>query len=407
MTGIASFITASPSSFHAAETAAAWLAKEGFVRQNAAEPWDANPGGHVLVRDGAMMAWWVPEGEPKGFRILGSHTDSPGFKLKANPALQSAGWEQAGVEVYGGPLLHTWFDRELALAGQVALADGSVRLVHTDPVLRIPSLAIHLYREDTLKIDRQLHVQPLLGTDTPILDVIAGHLGVDTQDILGHDLITIDTQEPRVFGADHDLFASGRLDNLSSVWASVQALIGAVQSGDAGDDVLVVAAFDHEEVGSASVTGAGGALLEQTLRRTAQALGREPEAMFAQSYAVSADAAHAVHPNYPDKHDPVNRPVMGGGPALKINANQRYATTAAGAARWELVCRLAGVHSQTFVGNNAVPCGSTIGPISSTRLGIPTIDVGIPLLSMHSCRELAGTWDLEAFPQALEAFLVA
>lgn len=395
------FIAAAPSSYHAANRVADHLVKHGFTRQDEAAEWDASQGGHVLVRGGAVMAWWVPE-HPKGFRIIGSHTDSPGFKLKPQPDFQAHGWDQAAVEVYGGPILNSWFDRELTLAGRIVLADGSECLVNTGPVLRISNLAPHLDRNPD--VDRQVHTQPL--SDGPVLDVVAETAGVEKQDILAHDLITADTQHGEVFGAHGDLLAAGRLDNLSSVFASLTAFLAAIDSGDAGDDVLVLAAFDHEEVGSSSTSGASGPLLEDVLVRTADALDKDPRRMFAGSTMVSADAAHSVHPNYPGKHDPTHRPLINHGPVTKINANQRYASDAVTVAMWERTCKWAGVPTQQFVSNNSVPCGSTIGPLSATRLGIPTIDVGVPLLSMHSARELAGVQDQTWFAQALEAYLV-
>jgi len=212
-----------------------------------------------------------------------------------------------------------------------------------------------------------------------------------------------------VFGADAELIAAGRMDNLTSVHASLVALLHAVESGDTGDDVLVLAAFDHEEVGSASTTGAAGPILEDVLARTAAALGADLDAtrrMYARSTCVSADAAHSVHPNYVGKHDPGHHPLIGAGPVVKINANQRYASDAETVARWRRACRAAGVPSQDFVSNNAMPCGSTIGPITATRLGIPTVDVGVPLLGMHSARELAGVQDQLWFAEALEAYLI-
>lgn len=406
------FVAASPSSYHAAAEVAGRLAADGFARQDETAAWDARPGGHVLVRGGAVLAWWVPEdaSPESGFRIIGSHTDSPGFTLKPNPETTAFGWQQAAVEVYGGPILHSWFDRELTFAGRVVLADGSQRLVSTGPVARIPNLAIHLDRSTELKVDRQQHTQPIVATTgTTVLDAVAEAAGVDAQDIYGHDLITCDAQRGEVFGADAEFLAAGRLDNLTSVHASLIALQRAIASGDTGSDVLVLAAFDHEEVGSASVNGAAGPVLEQVLTRTATALGADEDArhrMIARSTCVSADAAHAVHPAHAGKHDPTHQPMIGRGPVTKINGNQRYASSPDTVAWWEVACRAAGVSSQTFVGNNSVPCGSTIGPITATRLGIPTVDVGVPLLSMHSARELVGVQDQLWFADALEAYLI-
>ncbi|RSZ63476.1 M18 family aminopeptidase [Corynebacterium hylobatis] len=409
------FIAASPSSYHAARVVADRLVDAGFTPQQETSPWDAAPGGHVMVRGGAVMAWWVPEdaSPDSGFRILGSHTDSPGFTLKPVPESSTCGWAQAGVEVYGGPILASWLDRELTFAGRVVLGDGSVRLVNTGPIARIPHLAVHLDRSKELTLDRQLHMQPVLGLAgegaSSVLDVVASTVGVDKNDIDGFDLITADTQPGQVFGADGELIAAGRMDNLSSVHASLLALLRAIESGDTGADVLVLAAFDHEEVGSASTTGAAGPILADVLTRTGLALGADEEGlrrMYARSSCVSADAAHSVHPNHAGKHDPGHHPLINGGPVVKINANQRYASNAETVAQWQRACRAAGVPSQSFVGNNSVPCGSTIGPITATRLGIATVDVGVPLLSMHSARELAGVSDQLWFVDALEAYLI-
>lgn len=397
---ITDFIAASPSSFHAAEQVAQELETAGFTRQDETAEWQAT-GGNYLVRGGAVMAWWVPEeAEPQGYRIIGAHTDSPGFWLKPDPEFEAHGSHQIAVEIYGGPIIRSFFDRNLTVAGRVMLADGTQRLVDTGPVARIPHLAPHLDRDP--KIDPQTSVQPI--TPAPIIGTVARILDVDRRDIVSHDLITADAQEGEFLS---DAVMAGRLDNLSSVYAGLKAYLRAIDSEEArgGDDVLVLAFFDHEEVGSASATGAAGPILEDVLLRTARALGRDERRMYAASSCISADAAHAVHPNFAGRHDPTHRPSLGGGPVTKFNAKQRYASEAASVALWENAARAAGVPVQRFVSNNAVPCGSTIGPITATRLGIPTVDVGVPLLSMHSAREMASTSDLAWFIQALEAYL--
>lgn len=406
------FIAASPSSYHAAENVAARLEKAGFTRQDETTEWDATPGGHVMIRGGAVMAWFVPEGanENSGFRIIGSHTDSPGLAVKPSPDFDSAGWQQVGVEIYGGALLHTWFDRELAVAGQVVTKDGTQHLVNTGPLLRLPSLAIHLYRQDEFKPDRQQHMQPVLSVGDPdasVLGVIGKQLGIDPDDIAAFNLITADAARGAVFGSGERFIAAGRMDNLSSVYASLVALEKAAADYQ-GNDVLVMAAFDHEEVGSSSRFGAGGPILVDVLTRTGRALGANEEQrhqMFARSSCVSADAAHSVHPNYAEKHDPHHHPIIGKGPVTKINGNQRYASNAQTVALWENACDRAGVPVQRFVGKNVVPCGSTIGPITATRLGIDTVDVGVPMLSMHSAREMVGERDQLWLADAIEAYL--
>jgi len=405
------FIEQSPSSYHAAENVASRLEEAGFDRVDETQQWPATPGGHVMVRGGAVMAWFVPENFTGGFKIIGSHTDSPGFMVKPNPDFHNVGWSQLAVEVYGGPILHTWFDRELKLAGQVVLKDGTRRLVDTGALVRIPNLAIHLYREKNFDPDRQVHVQPIVALEedeVSFAQVLAENLNVDAAEISSYNLVTVDAQRGEVFGAGHKFVAAGRMDNLSSVWASLKAMLAAVENYS-GNDVLVLSAFDHEEVGSSSRYGAAGPILEDVLTRTAGALGKNEEErrqIYARSSCVSADAAHSVHPNYAGKHDPTHHPLIGKGPVTKINANQRYASDAASIHLWESACERANVPVQRFVGNNAVPCGSTIGPITATRLGIDTVDVGVPLLSMHSARELVGVQDQLWMIDALEAYLV-
>ena len=394
------FIAQSPSAFHASAAVAERLQAAGFTRSISLDDGAHAPGGHLIERDGAVVAWWVPEKARPRFRVVGSHTDSPGLMAKPDPDVVREGFRQAAVEVYGGPILASWFDRDLTFAGRVVTADRTEHLVNTGPVARVPNLAIHLYRGDMPEIDRQVHTQPILGVDRPLLELAAKSAGLNAEDIVAHELITADAQRGEVLG---DLLAAGRLDNLTSVWASLEAMLAAK---DDAEDILVLAAFNHEEVGSASTAGAGGPLLERVLAKVAAGFGA-PAEIIAGSIQVSADAAHAVHPNYPGKHDPTHHPLVNKGPVLKINANQRYASNAATETEWILACRAAGVPHQTFVGNNAVPCGSTIGPISATRLGLPTVDVGVPLLSMHSARELCGVDDMDYFVRALTAFYAA
>ena len=416
---LARFITASPSSYHAAAEAARILDEAGFTRLDEAQEWTSTAGRRYLLRDGAIIAWVQPDaaGPTTPFRILGAHTDSPGFKLKPRPTIGSHGWLQAGVEVYGGPLLNSWLDRELELAGRLVTRDGREHLVRTGPFLRIPQLAIHLDRDANagLTLDRQRHTAPVFGlgdrSQADLVGHLAGLAGLRGEDVAGYDVLTADTAAPVRFGIDGDLFAAGRMDNLTSVFAGLTALVAtatsaAADSADAGH-ISVLAAFDHEELGSESRSGASGPLLDDVLIRIGATLGASAAhrlQAYAGSWCLSADAGHSVHPNYSEKHDGVNQPIAGGGPLLKINANQRYATDAHGAAVWAATCAAAGVSYQEFVSNNTVPCGSTIGPLTATRLGIRTVDVGVPLLSMHSARELAHTGDLVALAGAVTAF---
>ena len=421
LTDLAAFVQASPSSFHAVAEAARRLTTAGFVELAEADEWPITTGNYFVLRDGAIIAWITPEGAvgTTPFRIVGAHTDSPGFKLKPKPTTAAQGWLQAGVEVYGGPLFNSWLDRELELAGRLVFDDGTTVLVRTGPFLRFPQLAVHLDRgvnTDGLTLNPQQHLNPVIGVgDLADADVIAHLAGLARRagrHVVGYDIVTADTAEPRVFGLDGALFASGRLDNLSSVHAGLLALLDVAASHStpaAGIPFITLfAAFDHEEVGSETRSGAAGPFLESVLVRigsVTNASASDRARAFADSWCLSADAGHAVHPNYPERHDPANRPVVNRGPLLKINANQRYATDALGAAEWARSCRQAGVDYQEFVSNNAVACGSTIGPIAATRLGIRTFDVGIALLSMHSARELCGVDDPAALSRAMRAFL--
>lgn len=414
------FIDASPSSYHAAANVERELVAAGFQRQREEDAWDVSPGGHVVVRGGAVMAYIIPPrlaegaGEKlRGFRIVGSHTDSPGFTVKPEPDFQQAGWDQIGVEVYGGPILHSWFDRELTLAGQVTLRDQSTHLVNTGPILRIPNLAIHMVCKDEFTPDRQFHLQPVWqlsanGQYASLGEYVAEQLGVRATDIAAFNLMTAAAEPAGLFGPAEEFIAAGRMDNLSSVHASLEAFTAAAQDYD-GPDVLVMAAFDHEEIGSNSRYGAAGPILADILQRTAVALGATGDDLFrvfAHSHCVSADAAHSVHPNYAQKHDPHHQPLIGHGPVTKINGKQRYASDSESITRWENACRRAGVPFQRFVANNDVPCGSTIGPITATRLGIETVDIGVPMLSMHSAREMVGVSDQAGLFGALLEYLV-
>lgn len=414
---LADFVAASPSSYHAAEEVARRLESAGFTRLREEDPWPQQRGGRfVVVRDGAAIAWAVPAdaAATTAAHILGAHTDSPGFKLKPQPTTGSAGWLQAAVEVYGGPLLNSWLDRELRLAGRLALADGRVVLADTGALLRLPQLAVHLDREANsgLALDRQFQTQPVWGLGDPTQDDILAELAasadVAASEIRGYDVVVADTARGAVFGKDSAFFASGRLDDLASVHAGVVALAGRAADAPAeGAAIAVLAAFDHEELGSGSRSGAAGPFLEDVLERVYAELGAGPAELrraYAASWCLSSDVGHSVHPNYVAKHDPVVHPLLGSGPILKLNANQRYATDAVGSAAWRGWCEQAGVGTQEFVSNNNVPCGSTIGPITATRLGIRTIDVGIPILSMHSARELAGVSDLHDLSRVAAAF---
>ncbi len=414
---LAALVTASPSSFHAVQEVARRLEEAGFTALDENAAWSAKDvrGQRFVVRDGAIIAW-VAAGKASAstpWRIVGSHTDSPALKLKPNPQLHAEGMTQAAVEIYGGPLLNSWLDRELRLAGRLALRDGSTVLVQTPAFLRVPQLCVHLDRavnKDGLALDPQRHMQPVAALgEVDLLEMLADCAGVAREDVLGFDVVTVDGQAPALFGAREEFLASARLDNLSSVHAETQALISVASEGlGAKDPIALMVANDHEEVGSATRSGAAGPFLEDVLVRMHLALGGDDATLrqaFSASTVLSIDAGHAAHPNYPERHDPVHRPRLGGGFMLKINAQQRYATDARGIAQVRLACEKAGVPLQEFVSNNAMPCGSTIGPITATRLGMVTVDAGITLLSMHSAREMCAVSDVLAMQKACAAFL--
>ncbi|MGW8387351.1 M18 family aminopeptidase [Streptomyces albidoflavus] len=411
------YLAASPSPYHAVANAAERLEKAGFRQVEETDAWDGTTGGKYVLRGGALIAWFVPEGaEPHTpFRIVGAHTDSPNLRVKPLPDTGAAGWRQVAVELYGGTLLNTWLDRDLGLAGRITLRDGRDVLVNIDrPLLRVPQLAIHLDRgaNDGLKLDRQKHMQPIwgLGDDVQEGDLIAfvaEEAGVDAADVAGWDLMPHPVEAPAYLGRDRELVAGPRMDNLLSVHAGAAALAAAASSGEL-PHIPVLAAFDHEENGSQSDTGADGPLLGSVLERSVHARGGSPEdraRALAGTICLSSDTGHAVHPNYPEKHDPTHHPRANGGPILKVNVNMRYATDGSGRAVFAEACEKAGVPFQNFVSNNAMPCGTTIGPITAARHGIKTVDIGVAILSMHSARELCGADDPFLLANALTAFL--
>jgi aspartyl aminopeptidase len=403
------FLDASPSPFHAARQAAVRLAAAGFVELDDRGDWSALPLDGYVVRDGTIVAWRMSAdvADDAPFRLAGAHTDSPCLRVKPRPDSGDVGWKQLAVEVYGGILNNSWLDRDLGVAGRLTLPDGSHVLVDiARPIARVPQLAVHLDRgvNESLKLDPQQHLQPVWGVGSPadgeFAAWIAEEAGCEVPAFW--ELCLYDMQPAAVLGHDGALLASGRLDNQVSCWAAVDALVGTEPT----DSIAMIVLNDHEEVGSSSVTGAAGPLLERVLERHVLARGGDRDILLtslASSTCISADNAHAVHPNYVDRHDPGHRPVVNDGPAVKVNSNQRYATSSATAASFRRACEAAGVPFQVFVSHNNMPCGSTIGPITATRLGIDTVDVGVPQLSMHSARELCGVDDPPALAAALRA----
>ncbi len=410
------YLDASRSPWHAAGSTAAALMNAGFQPVSIADDWSELPSAGFVLSGATLVAFRLA-GEPAAapFRIVGAHTDSPCLRIKPRPDTGQLGWKQLGVEVYGGVLLNSWLDRDLGISGRVVLSDGSVAdITVDDAVCRIPQLAIHLDRDVNDKgvvLDKQQHLTPVWGTGAPrqgeFREWLAHQLDVHTTDIGWWELCLFDRTPAAVLGADSSLLASGRLDNQLSCWAATEAL---VRSTAAVGHHQVIALFDHEEVGSESTTGAAGPMLEHVLERISLARGVSRSAHLAAlagSSCLSTDNAHAVHPNYAERHEPGHRPIVNQGPALKINSNQRYATGAATAQAFQRACESAGVPWQVFVSRNNMPCGSTIGPITATRLGIDTVDVGVPQLSMHSARELCGVEDPIHLTNAATSWLEA
>jgi aspartyl aminopeptidase len=421
------YLDRSPTPYHAVAESADRLQAAGYRALREDEVWDLGPGDRrYLVRhEGSLVAFQIGEASPAdgGCRIIGAHTDSPNLRIKPKPEIDADGYRQLGVEPYGGALLHTWLDRDLSLAGRVtlrgALEPSTLLIDFARPILRIPNLAIHLQRElnkKGLKLNAQQHMAPIFGLEElpPLRELIASELHTQNQievaasDVLAFDLMTYDVQPSVVSGLRGEFIHAARLDNLASCHAGLTALIGA---GSAGlpQYTRVVALYDHEEVGSRSAQGAASPLLTRTLERCICASeGGEPQGLeraLARSTLISVDMAHAVHPNYADRHEPQHRPVIGRGPVIKTNANQSYASDAQTTGLFAGLCEPLGIEAQHFVSRSDLACGSTIGPITAARVGIRTVDVGNPMLSMHSCREMAGTADVAPMIDVLRSFL--
>jgi aspartyl aminopeptidase len=415
------FVDASPSPYHAAAQARLRLAAAGFAEVPPTGEWPSGEGRHLTVDGGSLFAWVVPPGASPHtpLRLLGAHTDSPTLRVKPRPDTGRAGVRQLGVEVYGGPLLNSWLDRDLGLAGRavVRTPDGPrTRLVRVHrPVLRVPQLAIHLDRElhtGGLQLDPQLHLVPIWSLGPPqagaFRNFLAAELDVSPSDVLGHDVITYDLAGGTLAGRDEEFVSSGRLDDLACSHATVTAL-SAVAGEPAPQHVSALVLFDHEEIGSRSATGAQGAWLGRQLERSVLARGGTRDDFLravAASVHVSADMSHATHPNYPDRHEPEHQIALNGGPIVKVSANVNYGTDASTLATFLLAAEQAGVPVQYFVNKSGVRSGSTIGPMVASELAMSTVDVGNPTLAMHSAREMCGAADSEMLIAALQAFLV-
>lgn len=413
------FIEQSPSPWHAVDTTKAHLEAAGFSPLQERDAWKIGPGDrHYVIRgDSSIIAFrrgLQPPSEA-GYRILGAHTDSPGLRIKPQGHLREGRLIRLGVEVYGGPILASFADRDLSLAGRVSIKGSqnieSRRVRFDAPLLRLPNLAIHMNRgvnEEGLKFNKQTELPLILGQTLPdapsqtlLQELIAERLGVDAASILSLELNVYDTQPGSFWGAHAEFLATRQIDNLSSCHAALSALLEASE----GAPTQVIALFDHEEIGSESHQGAQGSFLNDVLSRLSGGHGEDDRRALARSLLISADAAHAFHPSFSSAYEPLHHVQINEGPALKINANQRYATDGPRAALFKDLAGKVRIHCQTYVHRTDLGCGSTIGPIASARLGVPTIDCGVPMWSMHSARESAGVRDQWAFARLLQGFL--
>jgi aspartyl aminopeptidase len=404
------FIDVSPSPWHAVSSIALQLRENGFKPLNENLPWQTTPSGrYYVVRDGASIIAFIIGKNPiseSGFKIVGAHTDSPGLRLKPKAAHATKGIAQLGVEVYGGPILATFTDRDLSLAGRVTVrnsTDFNSHLVQlTDSVVRLPNLAIHMNREVNTKgllLNKQTELPLIFGfaaesaeAHSHLTQALALPINVNAEDILTWDLNVYDTQKGSIWGANQEFIANSQLDNLASCHAAISALIATENPSS----TTICALFDHEEVGSESATGAGGSFMKDVIQRICASTQTSEEARlqgFANSFFISADMAHAYHPNYPSAYEPCHHAMVNQGPVIKTNASQRYSTNADTAARFIQLCENANVPYQQYAHRTDLGCGSTIGPILAAQLGMACVDVGNPMWAMHSIRESAGVLD--------------
>lgn len=408
------FIDKSPTSFHAVGNMKEQLLDAGFQEIREDHRWELSPGGDYFVtrNDSAIIAFSIPEEEGEGFRIVASHSDSPTFKIKENPEIKVEDhYVKLNVEGYGGMILSSWMDRPLSVAGRIIVKEKDEyvsKLVNIDQdLLMIPNLAIHMNREINkgYAYNRQKDMLPVLGgieSKDSFFDMIKKAAGTESE-ILGHDLYLYNRQKGTVLGANREFIASGRLDDLQCAFASMKGFL----QGDKKKHISVFCVLDNEEVGSGTKQGAASTFLKDTLKRINSALKRDEEdylVHLAKSFMISADNAHAVHPNHPEKTDPANRPYINGGIVLKMNADQKYCTEGMSAAIFKDLCNTIGVPMQTFVNRSDMAGGSTLGNISSTQVAVRAVDIGLPQLSMHSSYEMAGVQDTEYFVRVLEAF---
>ena len=404
------FIGRSPTAFHAVGNIAEMLSARGFLALNECEDWvlEAGRGYYVTRNQSSVIAFRVPEGAADHFQIVASHSDSPCFKLKPASARETNGYATLNVEKYGGMIMSTWLDRPLSVAGRAIVNTGAgyeSRLVNLDRDLApIPNVPIHFNREvnDGVKMNAQVDMLPVYGAaGSDLMALVAAALGVKKAQIAGADLYLVNRDPPRLWGAHREFIAAPRLDDLACAFASARAFAEAASSRHT--DVLC--AFDNEEVGSGTRQGADSSFLREVLGRVAAARGAcSLEAMLARSVMLSADNAHAVHPNHPEKYDPDNRAAMNGGVVVKFNASQKYTSDGVSQAIFEGVCARAGVPVQRFANRSDIPGGSTLGNIANTHASMSTVDIGLAQLAMHSANESAGARDVEYMVRAMRAF---
>ena len=398
------FIAASPTAFHDVAQVTARLEKNGYAKLRTAEDWQIQHGGkyYLTANDSSLIAFHIPEGDAQGFMLSATHSDSPTFKLKPAPQRTTGQYVQLNTERYGGMLLSSWLDRPLGIAGRVLVEeDGRVvsHLVYPDRDLAIiPSVAIHVNRtaNDGFKHNPAVDLIPLCGTaqsSNDLLPLLAESAGVDPSAVLEHDLYLVCRDRGTVFGTANDLLSAPRLDDLACVFGCLQGFLRAEE----GNAIDVLCVFDNEETGSETKQGAASTWLRDTLRRITAALNMD-EAQYQQllcrSFMVSADNAHALHPNHPELSDKENSPVLNGGIVIKYNANQRYTTDAVSAALLRTVCRSANIPVQSFSNRSDMAGGSTLGSIANTHVPVRTVDIGLPQLAMHSAYETMGSADL-------------
>ncbi len=409
------FIDASPTAYHAVSEIETKLNSKGFIKLKEKEDWDLklNSNYYIVRASGSVILFRTPKSmdADTSFKIIGAHTDSPCLKVKSNPVGGYEGYQLLNIEIYGGVLLSSWFDKDLNIGGRIftETKEGKLEshLIRLPYKVRIPRLAIHLDRNvnnEGFKINPQTQMYPVMGLGEEVdFDVLLAE-EIGTKDkILSWDLFLFDAEKCSFGGLNNEFIYAPRLDNLASVHASMDSLLNANNSAN---HILMATYFNHEEIGSTSQNGANSNFLESTVNRIMEGLNsaNSTAQTIARSFFISADMAHAVHPSYASKHDPGHKPYIGKGPVIKSNANIRYATDAYTIARFKQLCNAANISYQDFHTRNDMGCGSTIGPMTSARLGIATVDIGNPMLSMHSIREMAGSEDHESLIKVFNQF---